>query len=67
MAARNAREHRGRRGGNYVTVEMFQELQEQIQQLAAPFEEVSRIVAMVVIVNQIIQGKRKGHSISYLK
>ena len=40
MAARNAREHRGRRGGNYVTVEMFQELQEQIQQLAAAFEEV---------------------------
>ncbi|XP_019081488.1 uncharacterized protein LOC109124167 [Vitis vinifera] len=46
MAARNAREHRGRRGGNYVTVEMFQELQEQIQQLAATFEEVTRIVAM---------------------
>ncbi|RVW86221.1 RNA-directed DNA polymerase-like [Vitis vinifera] len=65
MAARNAREHRGRRGGNYVTVEMFQELQEQIQQLAATFEEVTRIVAMVIIVNQIIQGKRKGHSIKF--
>ncbi|RVW90185.1 hypothetical protein CK203_041996 [Vitis vinifera] len=39
MAARNACGHRGCRGGNYVTMEMFQELQEQIQQLAAAFEQ----------------------------
>ena len=38
MAARNARGHRG---GNYVTMEMFQELQELIQQLAAAFEQVT--------------------------
>ena len=39
MAARNACGHRGCRGGNYVTMEMFQELQELIQQLAAAFEQ----------------------------
>ena len=40
MVTRNERGHRERRDGNYVMIEMFQELQEQIQQLAAAFEQV---------------------------